>query len=127
MNLIQFLAMKLHQGPVFIYGILNSTEFVSLQDEFREGHPKSVVVLETIGAVHQLILQDYHVTYREIEKTLGTSRTSIQSILHEHLTVKKICSRWIPDNLSIAQKNQSIRVAKVLRQLVQTPAKVYRS
>ena len=61
----------------------------SLQDEFREGRPKSVVVPETIDAVRQLILQDRHVTYREIETTLGISGTSIHSILHEHLTVKK--------------------------------------
>ena len=77
--------------------------------------------------MRQLILQDRHVTYREIETTLGISGTSIRSILHEHLTVKIICSRWIPHNLSNAQKIQSIRVAKVLRQLVQTYAKVYKS
>ena len=39
----------------------------SLQDEFREGRPKSVVVRENINDVRQLILQDRHVTYREIE------------------------------------------------------------
>ena len=61
----------------------------SLQDEFREGCPKSVVVPETIDAVHQLILQDCHVTYREIETTLDISGTSIHSILEEHLIVKK--------------------------------------
>ena len=61
-----------------------------------------------IDAVCQLILQDRHVTYREIETTLGISGTSIHSILREHLTVKTICSRWIPHNLLIAQKiNQS--------------------
>ena len=49
---------------------------------------------------NQLIFQD-----REIETTLGISGTSIHSILHEHLTVKKISSRWIPHNLSIAQKS----------------------
>ena len=76
------------------------------EEEFREGLPKSVVVPETDDAVRQLILQDRHVTYREIESTLRISGTSMHSILHEHLTV--------------AQKNQSIRVAKVLRQLVQT-------
>ena len=54
------------------------------------------VVPETIDAVRQLILQDRHVTYREIETTLGISGTSIHSILHEHLTVQKIGSRWIP-------------------------------
>ena len=71
----------------------------SLQDESREGHPKSVVVPETIYAVRELIFQDRHVTYREIETTLGISGTSIHSILHELLSVKKkICLRWIPHN-----------------------------
>ena len=65
----------------------------TLQDEFREGHPKSVNVPETINAVRQLILQDHHVTYRRIETALGISGASIHSILHEHLTVKKICPR----------------------------------
>ena len=92
----------------------------------REGRPKSVVVPETIDAMRQLILQDRHMTYREIETTLGINETNIHSILHEHLTAKN-CSGWIPHNLSIAQKNQLIRVTKVLRQLVQTHAKVYRS
>ena len=82
MNLIQFLAMKLHQGPVFIDGMVNSTEVVVhsktnfvkvVQNQllfrkplmlcvFREGCPKSVVVPETSDAVRQLILQDRHVT-----------------------------------------------------------------
>ena len=54
--------------------------------------------------MRQLILQDSHVTYREIETTLRISGTSIHLILHEHLTAKKICSFWIPHNLPIAQK-----------------------
>ena len=62
----------------------------SLQDEFREDRPKSVVVPETIDAVRQRILQDRHAIYREIETTLGRSGTSIHSIFHEHLTVKKV-------------------------------------
>ena len=43
------------------------------------------MVAETIDAVRQLILEDRHVIYREIE----TSGTSIHSILHELLTAKK--------------------------------------
>ena len=35
---------------------------------------------------------------------MSISSTSKHSILHEHLFVKKICSRWIPHNLTIAQK-----------------------
>lgn len=51
MNLLQFLAIKLHQGAVFIDGC-------SL-------------------AVRQRILQDHYVTYREIGTTLGINETSI--------------------------------------------------
>ena len=61
----------------------------SLQDEFRQGRPKSVVVPEIINAVRQLVLQDRYVIYGEIETILGISGTSIYSILHEHFTVKK--------------------------------------
>lgn len=61
----------------------------SIQDESRAGRPKSVVVPEKIDAVRELIKQDRHVTYREIEASLDISMTSINKILHEHLSVKK--------------------------------------
>ena len=47
----------------------------SLQNEFSESRPKSV------DAVRQLILQDRHVTYHEIETSLGISGTSMHSTL----------------------------------------------
>ena len=75
-----------------------------LTDEFREGRPKSAVVPENIEAVRRMIEEDRHVTYREIEATLNISSTSVYKILHEHLAVKKICSRWIPHNLKDVQK-----------------------
>ena len=62
-----------------------------MQDDFSECHQKSVLVPQTIDAVRQLILQDRHVTYREIEATLNIIGTSIHPILPEHLTVKRIC------------------------------------
>ena len=50
-----------------LYGVFNRGRS-SLQDEFCEGRTKSVVVPETIDPVRQLILQDRHVIYLEIEK-----------------------------------------------------------
>ena len=79
----------------------------SLQDEFREGLPKAVVVPETIDAVSQLILQNRHVTYREIETTLGISGTSIHSILHEHLSVKKNLFAFDPTQFVNRSKKDS--------------------
>ena len=72
----------------------------------------TVIVPETTDVMRQLILQDRYVTYREIETILGISRTSIHSILPEHFTVNKIYSRWIPHNLSIAQKKAPWRLIK---------------
>ena len=59
-----------------------------------EGRPKT--------AIRELIIQNHHLTYRETEASLGN--TSLHSILHPHLAVKKICSRRIPHNLTIVQK-----------------------
>ena len=60
-------------------------------------------------------------TYREIETTLGISGTSTHTILHEHLCVKKIYSRWISHNLSIAEKQARVEWSNEIHQ------KYYRS
>ncbi|KYQ57078.1 hypothetical protein ALC60_04066, partial [Trachymyrmex zeteki] len=44
--------------------------------------------------------------------------------LHDHLAVKKVCSRWIPHNLTKSQKDAHVDWCK---QVVRTHAKVYRS
>ncbi|GFT41022.1 putative mariner transposase [Nephila pilipes] len=96
----------------------------SIQDESRAGRPKSVVVPEKINAVRELIKQDRHVTYREIEASLDISMTSINKILHEHLSVKKICSRWIPHNLTNSQKKARVDWCKeMLEKYIQGTSK----
>ncbi|GBP20576.1 hypothetical protein EVAR_93690_1 [Eumeta japonica] len=42
-----------------------------LTDEFEEGCPKSVVVPQNIDAVWELIMQDRHISYREMKASLG--------------------------------------------------------
>ena len=73
-----------------------------LKDQVREGRPKTAFMSENIDAVRELIKQNRHVAYREIKAFLVISSTSIHSILHEHLLVKKICFRWLPPNLTIS-------------------------
>ena len=45
----------------------------SLNDEIRQGPAKKVVVSENIDAVRELIMQDRHVTYREIKISYGSN------------------------------------------------------
>ncbi|CAH1966315.1 unnamed protein product [Acanthoscelides obtectus] len=77
---------------------------VSFSDDPRVGAPKTAVTQENVDAVRKLIIEDRHVTYREIEASLKISKTSIQKILHEELGVRKLVSRWIPHLLSEEQK-----------------------
>ncbi|CAH2016445.1 unnamed protein product, partial [Acanthoscelides obtectus] len=72
---------------------------VSLSDD-----PRVAVTQENVDAVRKLIIEDRHVTYREIEASLKISKTSIQKILHEELGVRKLVSRWIPHLLTEEQK-----------------------
>ncbi|CAH1990549.1 unnamed protein product [Acanthoscelides obtectus] len=77
---------------------------VSLSDESKVDTPKTAVTQENVDAVRKLIIEDRHVTYREIKASLKISKTSIQKILHEELGVKKLVSRWIPHLLPEEQK-----------------------
>ncbi|CAH1975670.1 unnamed protein product [Acanthoscelides obtectus] len=77
---------------------------VSLSDDPRVGAPKTAVIQENFDAVRKLIIEDGHVTYREIEASLKISNTSVQKISHEELGVRKLVSRWIPHLLTEEQK-----------------------
>ena len=61
----------------------------SLTDEFRKGRPKSVVVLENIDAVHEMILQDRRVIHHEIEAFSGI-RGKIRQVMGYQYTGAQI-------------------------------------
>ncbi|CAH2004492.1 unnamed protein product [Acanthoscelides obtectus] len=75
-----------------------------LSDDSRVGAPKTAVTQENVDAVRKLIIEDRHVTYREIEASLKISKTSIKKFSHEELGVRKLVSRWIPHLLTEEQK-----------------------
>ena len=54
-------------------------------------------------SVRRFIITANAITYCETETIL-----SIYKMLHEHLAVKKICSRWITHNLTKAQKHARV-------------------
>ncbi|KAG5347244.1 SETMR methyltransferase, partial [Acromyrmex charruanus] len=81
-----------------------------LCDEFREGRPSTSVVATNV--VHKMIERDRHMTYREIQTSLGIDVKTIHTILHDHLSVRKLCSRWISHNLTEAQKQARVKWSK---------------
>ena len=61
------------------------------------------MIQNNIDVESKVFVEDRHVRY-EIEASLGISQTAINSIFHRYLTVKKICSEWIPHYSTEAHK-----------------------
>ncbi|GBP21658.1 hypothetical protein EVAR_16204_1 [Eumeta japonica] len=63
---------------------------------------------EDTDAVRRMIRTDGHMTYHEIQASLGINMSQTQSILHKYLGTKKLCSQWIPHNLTEFQKTDRV-------------------
>ncbi|KAG5335789.1 SETMR methyltransferase, partial [Acromyrmex heyeri] len=83
-----------------------------LCNEFRKGRPFMSGVATNVDAVREMIERDRHMIYREIQASLGIDMKAIHTILHDHLSVRKLCSRWIPHNLIEAQKQAPVKWSK---------------
>ncbi|KAG5342641.1 SETMR methyltransferase, partial [Acromyrmex charruanus] len=91
---------EFQRGRIFLCG--NSVKVV----------PSRSVVATNVDAVREMIERDRHMTYHEIQASLSIDMKAIHTILHDHLSVRKLCSRWIPHNLIEAQKQARIKWSK---------------
>lgn len=86
----------------------------SLEDGFRSGRPKSVSSSGNILEVRRLVEEDPHITVDEIAMHLGMSTGAAHGILVDKMHASKICSRWIPHNLTDSQKDHRVLCARNL-------------
>ncbi|GBP59585.1 hypothetical protein EVAR_44800_1 [Eumeta japonica] len=73
---------------------------VNLSDVFCDSRPSTTENNKSINAVRRMIKTERHVTYYELRAPSGIGMSKIRSILYKHLGVKKLCSHWIPHNLT---------------------------
>ena len=67
----------------------------SLEDDPREGRPKSATIPEIIEQVHDKVLHNRRMKVREIAETICILKVRVGYILHEELDMKKLCARWV--------------------------------
>lgn len=77
-------------------------------DAGRSGRPIEVVTPENNRKVHKIVLENRKVKLREIADTLKISEGSVHTILHQHLSMRKLFSKWVPRLLTVDQKQQRI-------------------
>ena len=72
------------------------------------GRPNSAVVLENTKKLNKFILVDCKLKLREIAEELKISEGSVFTILHEYLSMRNLCSKWVPHFLTVDQKQQRV-------------------
>ena len=70
---------------------------------------------ENVDQVLDLVMQDSHVTYAQLEHEIGLSSGTINFILHKELRLRKLCTRWIPNSLTSEQNWPELIIAKLAR------------
>lgn len=85
---------------------------MEIEDNPRSGRPVSKITPENIQLVQSLIQEDPHCTYDDIQADTELSRGTINRIIHDHLKMKKVTSRWVPHELTLEQKQLRVKICK---------------
>ena len=97
-------------------------------DAEYSGRPNSAVVLENCKKkkkLHKLVLANCKLKLREIAEELKIAEGSVFTLLHEHLSMRKLCSKWVPCLLTVNQKQQRVEDSECYLQLFQCNKKEF--
>jgi len=76
-----------------------------LDDQYREGRPQTAMTESNVDRVNELIQNDRRVTVAELSRQLRIGKASVWRILKK-LGYSKICSRWVPRQLTDVLKGK---------------------
>ena len=81
---------------------------VDTNDAECSGRPNSAVVPENTKKLHKLSLANHKLKLDEIAEEFKISEGSVFTILYEHLSIRKLYSKWVLRLLSVDQKLQCV-------------------
>jgi hypothetical protein len=103
----KFIKIYGDSSPSFLTIKKRAAEFkrgrTNVEDDPREGCPKSATTPEIIEQVHDMVLNNRQIKVRESAETIGISKTHIGYFLHQELHMKKLRARWVPHLLTADQ------------------------
>ena len=86
----------------------------SLEDDPRPGRSADVISQEMIDRVERLVLNNRRIKVAELASECGISNGSVYTIIHEHLDMSKVSSRWVPRNLNMQDHQQRVESSQEL-------------
>lgn len=91
---------------------LTNDGIMELEDKPRSGRPVTATTEENIQEVQRIIDEDPHSSYEEIEEETSLSHGTVCNIIHKHLKLRKLTSRWVPYDLTPEQKRERVNICK---------------
>lgn len=88
----------------------------SIEDDPRGGSPSTVLIEKNIKLVKDIVQSDRRIKANKIAEISGISKTSVLRILHEHLNMSKVYTKWVPQILTAIQKRQRLDWCKTILQ-----------
>jgi len=86
----------------------------SLEDDPRAGRPVEVTTHEMCEAVERVVLENRRVKVTEIAERTNISVGSVETIIHEHLGMRKVSARWVPRLLTPDMKHRRVECCQEL-------------
>ena len=84
----------------------------SIEDDPREGRPKSASTPEIIAKIQDMVLEDRRLTEKDLVEALHISLGSVSHILSEILGFRKVCAQWVKHSLTMEQKHIQMRLSQ---------------
>lgn len=84
----------------------------SLEDDPRQGRPKTATTSEIVKKTQEIVLGNRQVTERDLVEALGISLGSVSNILTEILCYRRLCAQWVPHSLTMEQKHIRMRLSE---------------
>ena len=94
-------------------------------DDECSGHPNSAISLENTKKPHKLVLANCKLKLGEMAEELKISEGNVFTFLREHLSMRKLFSKWLLHLLAVNQKQQCINDSEHCLQLFQCNKKEF--
>ena len=72
------------------------------------------VTEEKIDKVTRQVTEDRQITVRRLVFEVSASSEAIETILHQHLGLKRVCSKLVPHLINLEQKTHQVQFSRFM-------------
>lgn len=90
-----------------------------MDDDPHTGRPVEATAPDVVAKIENLVHENPRMSLKMLAGMFDISVTSVFTILHEKLHMRKVCARWIPRTLNKGQKDERVSAANEFLDMLQ--------